>query len=867
MRKLIIENGPDRGRSAVIPGDGAFYCGRDAAAQLPIRDEMSSRRQFQIETQNGATYLRDLGSSNGTFLNGHQVRGAEPLTSNDRIQVGETIITYLDESKPSIIGQDLAGYRILDRIGRGGMGTVYRALQTSLDRVVALKLLAPHLTRNANFVNLFIREARAAGALSHPNIVQVYDVGVHGDTYFFSMEYIPGGSVEDSINRGGAQPLEWTLRVIRDAAMGLEFAEQKGIIHRDIKPGNLMIGADGVIKIGDLGIARSTAGDGTSSQKDGVSGSPHYIAPEQARGLDIDHRVDIYSLGVSFYQMLCGKTPYSGTTPREVIIKHIREEPPPLSERMPGLPPAVEELVGRMMSKERDLRPLSATALLEELKPLLIEHGGVEAAEAPPPRRSSPLVQIALFAAATIALAALTFGGVVTFSRWKKRQENERVRVEALGIELARIESAIGGAALAAASDGIAALRRQGDLPPEEDARLAALEARLEGAQAAEATRVREKELSRKLDEILNARPEDDDDPEYLYRLQSSDRDLADFAAANLGTEAAARAAEERRTLGKRIGDRKERETRAEEQFASVRSTASRFLAEGEFDLAHERVQAFPEEYRFARHRRAWEQLEAQIAEGVSAAVEKVLGAVQADLARGDKLGARTRAEAQLRKVESFPELIAPLRSELDRLAAAGPDPTPPAAAHDAQAAQNLAAAWKLWLEDASLRRTQTDVRSALFQSRANLSVEWEERLVRHKDFLYAFSPALRSMAERGTPKSPRMVRIALEGAPELAVEVRRLDYDSARVYFRRSADAVEEYRAFASLAPRDAARILCVWAETPEERLYAGFFARLAGEKEAAAEAWAGLDQEPSCRDRRTELERLLEVGLPEKD
>ncbi|MEM7263997.1 MAG: FHA domain-containing serine/threonine-protein kinase, partial [Planctomycetota bacterium] len=261
MPKLLIENGVDRGKSFIIKKDEPFFAGRDQAAQIVITDEMASRRHFQIEHREDRYYLRDLESSNGTFLNGSLVRKVEALAPNDRIQVGSTLISFQDDKPHPLIGREISGYRILDRIGRGGMGTVYRALQTSLDRVVALKVLAPHLVKNTNFVNLFIREARAAGALSHPNVVQVYDVGVHEDIYFFSMEYIPDGSVEDLLNRSGPIPLTRALRMVHDAAQGLQYAEQVGIIHRDIKPGNLMIGAGSVVKIGDLGISRSTEGE------------------------------------------------------------------------------------------------------------------------------------------------------------------------------------------------------------------------------------------------------------------------------------------------------------------------------------------------------------------------------------------------------------------------------------------------------------------------------------------------------------------------------------------------------------------------------------------------------------------------------
>lgn len=371
MPQIVIENGPDKGQTYPIKTSAECVAGRDSSVQIPIRDEMASRRHFQIEHSEGKFILKDLGSKNGVILNGQRVSKPTVLSANDRIAVGGVLLTFVGEKPHPLLGREVSGYRIEDRIGRGGMGTVYRALQLSLDRAVAMKILAPHLVENQSFINLFIREARAAGALSHPNIVQVYDVGVEEAIYFYSMEYIPHGSVEELLNKEDRLPLIRALEVVRDAALGLQYAELKGLVHRDIKPGNLMIGSEQIVKIGDLGIARFGEGESGVSQKDGVSGSPHYIAPEQARGKDIDHRADLYALGVSFYQMLCGRTPYRGSTPRDVILSHIRREPPPLAEQAPDVPPPVIELVEQMMARERNERIPSATAVLERLEPLL----------------------------------------------------------------------------------------------------------------------------------------------------------------------------------------------------------------------------------------------------------------------------------------------------------------------------------------------------------------------------------------------------------------------------------------------------------------------------------------------------------------
>ncbi len=460
MPKLYIENGADRGKSYLIQKDKPFYAGRDKAAQVVLSDEMASRRHFQIEHRDAKFSVRDLDSSNGTFLNGSLVRGVEPLAPNDRIQVGSTLITFQTDEPHPLIGREISGYRILDRIGRGGMGTVYRALQTSLDRVVALKVLAPHLVKNTNFVNLFIREARSAGALSHPNIVQVYDVGVQEDIYFFSMEYIPEGSVEDLLNRHGPIPLARALRLVHDAAQGLQYAEQVGIIHRDIKPGNLMIGTGGVVKIGDLGISRTTEGAGQASQKDGVSGSPHYIAPEQARGFDIDGRVDIYSLGCSFYQVLSGTTPFRGSTPREVILKHLKEDPQPVGDRVEGLPSDVARLVHHMMAKNAAERVRGAGELIQLLEPVLRKYPDESSGDVAP-AKSFGLGKLLALVATVLILVGVGGGAMVLKVKNDQRKKREVTRKETASKTIERLWSLVSAENVSGFEAEFAALDRE----------------------------------------------------------------------------------------------------------------------------------------------------------------------------------------------------------------------------------------------------------------------------------------------------------------------------------------------------------------------------------------------------------------------
>ena len=574
MPKIVIENGPDRGRSYSISTADSLIAGRDPAAGVPLRDEMASRQHFEVGFQDGRFVVRDLGSKNGVTVNGKRLEGTATLSSNDRIQVGETLLTFVGDDPHPLLGREISGYRIEDRIGRGGMGTVYRALQLSLDRTVAMKILAPHLVENQNFINLFIREARAAGALSHPNLVQVYDVGVEDDIYFYSMEYIPHGSVEELLNRDKQIAVPRTLEIIRDAALGLQYAELKGLVHRDIKPGNLMIGADDIIKIGDLGIARFGEEEGVVSQKDGVSGSPHYIAPEQARGLDIDHRADLYALGVSFYQMLCGKTPYRGSTPREVILGHLRTDPPPLAERAPDVPAPVVELVEAMMQKDRDQRIPSATAVLERLEPLLRRYKGDGDGTLTAVDRSRLPKLIGGLTALCIVSVGITLA--VLNHQSSLKAEEERIAEYTEIVEKA--ERFRDAGTLAEVSEALARIRDLNDLPEDLAERADTLESWLDAERAAEEQAAREQLLAEAFD-IAEEQAKTLSESDAIAHWKKFAEDYPD-------SEEAKEATRRREAIERTIRDREARDRQAELSLRPILVSAERLAADGAYKRA-----------------------------------------------------------------------------------------------------------------------------------------------------------------------------------------------------------------------------------------------------------------------------------------
>jgi hypothetical protein len=251
------------------------------------------------------------------------------------------------------------------------------------------------------------------------------------------MEFMSGGSVEDVLRRDGPMPADRALRVALDIARGLQYAEGVGLVHRDIKPGNLMIHDTGIVKIGDLGIAARSTEGGMAAQKGGVSGSPHYISPEQARGQDLDVRADIYSLGASMFQMLVGRPPFQGSELRELLLKQIREPAPDLAALLPEVPPAVPPIVAKCLEKNRDLRYANARQLVAALEEAL---AGLGAPETPSARRARTFRLAGIAAALLAVLIAAGAGGGLLILRYRdylvERERNEGTFTT--GLETAR---------------------------------------------------------------------------------------------------------------------------------------------------------------------------------------------------------------------------------------------------------------------------------------------------------------------------------------------------------------------------------------------------------------------------------------------
>ncbi|MFH1613678.1 MAG: serine/threonine-protein kinase [Planctomycetota bacterium] len=289
------------------------------------------------------------------------------ITQSQARRLRENVI---ETKETKAAAHQIPGYKILGKVGAGAMAVVYKAKQLSLDRIVAIKVLPRKFTEKADYVERFYKEGRAAAMLNHNNIVQAIDVNEAGGYHYFVMEYVEGKTIYEMLSAGRIFKEGEAIDIVIQVAEALKHAHARGLIHRDIKPKNIIITPSNVVKLADMGLARETADIATAQSEAGKAyGTPYYIAPEQVMGkIDIDGRADIYSLGATFYHMVTGRLPFESTKPSEVMRMHVKEALTPPDHINTSLSAGVSEVIETMMAKKRDDRYNNADELLADLR-------------------------------------------------------------------------------------------------------------------------------------------------------------------------------------------------------------------------------------------------------------------------------------------------------------------------------------------------------------------------------------------------------------------------------------------------------------------------------------------------------------------
>jgi eukaryotic-like serine/threonine-protein kinase len=309
--------------------------------------------------------------------------------------------------------EKIGHYKIVSELGRGGMGVVYKGFEESLHRYVAIKVLGDHLASDEQFLSRFTREARAAGGLSHPNVIPIYYIGEDDGLHYFAMEFVSGRSVQSMIRTEGRIDNPRAAQIIIQAANGLAAAHDAGIIHRDIKPANLMVDERGVVKVADFGVALPAEAQTKLTATGALMGTPGYLSPEHCMGEPIDLRADIYALGVTYYEMLTGRMPFNAESPLALLRQILQEDPPDVTQLNSEVDADAKRILMKMIARNRDERYQTCHELIADLEEYLAAHGvrNVTASlasrsTAAPGAAATPTVLIGAATAATTATAA-----------------------------------------------------------------------------------------------------------------------------------------------------------------------------------------------------------------------------------------------------------------------------------------------------------------------------------------------------------------------------------------------------------------------------------------------------------------------------
>ncbi len=356
------------GALPLVLDDGRLErAGRDPGARdgIVVRPLPDASGGFRVEARGGVLFETADGTRRGRV---DLAPGETVAFLTEGGERGELRLSGGAERNDPLVGRTLGAFRVLGVLGRGAVGRVYRALQEGLEREVALKVLDPEVAAGKPEAReSFRREAIAAGRLSHPHLVQVFDFGESEGLLYYAMELVPGGSLEERLRDEGPLPWDEALRCAMDAAEALDFAREHGLVHRDVKPDNLMVAADGRVKLADLGMAATRE----MLERESAGGTPHFMAPECVGSGAVDHRADLYSLGCTLYRLLTGETPYSGSSVRDILRAHRDAPIPSVREHAPETPAEVDDLVAWLMAKSPDERPDTAGEFLAAAEEVL----------------------------------------------------------------------------------------------------------------------------------------------------------------------------------------------------------------------------------------------------------------------------------------------------------------------------------------------------------------------------------------------------------------------------------------------------------------------------------------------------------------
>lgn len=401
-------NDPNEGTKLPMPGDPAAEAAARAAAAARSRAPVdrpadtlqiltgSVPKSSPMEDSSGGTRAGGAGGTNIDTILGHLVveqglatpeevaaciEARKHIDEENQKSLAELLVenSYVtprqlerlrSQAEAERSSQQIPGYKVLGKLGAGAMAAVFKARQLSLDRLVAIKVLPRRMAANRQFIERFYAEGRAAAQLNHPNIVQAYDVGQAGEFHYFVMEYVEGKTVHDQITENKRFSEQEALDIVINIADALKHAHDKGLIHRDVKPKNILMMPNGIAKLADLGLARAVDDkEAALAEKGRAYGTPYYISPEQIRGeINIGPQADIYSLGATLYHMVTGSVPFNGKNPTEVMQKHLKEPLVAPDHVNPKLSVGIAEVIEMMMAKSRKNRYKSCAELLVDLQ-------------------------------------------------------------------------------------------------------------------------------------------------------------------------------------------------------------------------------------------------------------------------------------------------------------------------------------------------------------------------------------------------------------------------------------------------------------------------------------------------------------------